>query len=63
MVLAEAARAELDVHRAADHYQRRDAAERARAQLDEAELLFGTRLRAMRTASAANALASTGDDR
>ncbi|MEU6038586.1 hypothetical protein ABZ801_24555 [Actinomadura sp. NPDC047616] len=52
-VLAEAARAELDVHEAADRDQRRQAAERARAQLDEAELLFGTRLRAMRTAASA----------
>ncbi|MDL4770628.1 MULTISPECIES: hypothetical protein [Thermomonosporaceae] len=49
--LMEAARAELDVHREADARQRARAAERARAQLDDAERLFGSRLRAMRRAA------------
>lgn len=40
----QAARAELDVHRAADQSTRRVAARRARAQLDDAEQLFGTHL-------------------
>ncbi|TDC62709.1 hypothetical protein E1200_24790 [Actinomadura sp. GC306] len=47
-VLAEAARAELDVHREPDRRRRASAAGRARAQLDDAELLFGSRLRALR---------------
>ncbi|XVQ14353.1 hypothetical protein ACQP1W_17980 [Spirillospora sp. CA-255316] len=50
--LAEAAEAELEVHRAADGRQRREAAERALSRLDDAERLFGSRLRAMRTAAA-----------
>ncbi|MFC5754066.1 hypothetical protein, partial [Actinomadura rugatobispora] len=50
--LAEAAAAELEVHRAADGGQRREAAERALSRLDDAERLFGSRLRAMRTAAA-----------
>ena len=47
-VLAEAARAELEVHREPDRRRRASAAGRARAQLDDAELLFGSRLRALR---------------
>ncbi|TDC87362.1 hypothetical protein [Actinomadura sp. 7K507] len=47
-VLAEAARAELDVHRETDRRGRASAAGRARTQLDDAELLFGSRLRALR---------------
>ncbi|TDC46973.1 hypothetical protein E1281_26940 [Actinomadura sp. KC345] len=47
-VLAEAARAELDVHRETDRRGRASAAGRARARLDDAELLFGSRLRALR---------------
>lgn len=47
-VLAEAARAELDVHRAPDRRRRESAAARARERLDDAERLFGTRLRALR---------------
>ncbi|MFF5261618.1 hypothetical protein ACFY4C_21950 [Actinomadura viridis] len=50
-MLAEAAEAELEVHRAADGRQRRQAAERARTRLGDAERLFGTRLRAMRAAA------------
>ncbi|GAA3983006.1 hypothetical protein GCM10023085_76480 [Actinomadura viridis] len=50
-LLAEAAEAELEVHRAADGRQRRQAAERARTRLGDAERLFGTRLRAMRAAA------------
>ncbi|MEU8803964.1 hypothetical protein [Spirillospora sp. NPDC048819] len=46
--LEEAARAELDVHREPDRRRRTSAAGRARAQLDDAELLFGSRLRALR---------------
>ncbi|MEW2357078.1 hypothetical protein [Spirillospora sp. NPDC029432] len=49
--LAEAAGAELEVHLDADGKARRRAAERARTQLDDAERLFGSRLRAMRAAS------------
>lgn len=45
--LAEAARAELDVHRDPDRRRRESAAGRARAQLDDAERLFGSRLRAL----------------
>ncbi|TDE35862.1 hypothetical protein [Actinomadura sp. 6K520] len=47
-VLAAAARAELEVHREPDRRRRASAAGRARAQLDDAELLFGSRLRALR---------------
>ncbi|MGI5202268.1 hypothetical protein ACQEU6_11910 [Spirillospora sp. CA-108201] len=47
-VLAEAARAELDVHRDPDQRRRESAAARARERLDDAERLFGTRLRALR---------------
>ncbi|GGQ42228.1 hypothetical protein BKA00_001196 [Actinomadura coerulea] len=47
-VLAEAARAELDVHRAPDRRRRESAAARARERLDDAERLFGSRLRALR---------------
>ncbi|WP_207936501.1 hypothetical protein [Actinomadura sp. KC216] len=46
--LAEAARAELDVHREADRRRRASAARRARDRLDDAERLFGSRLRAVR---------------
>ncbi|MES9542341.1 MULTISPECIES: hypothetical protein [unclassified Actinomadura] len=46
--LAEAARAELDVHRDPDRRRREAAAARARERLDDAERLFGTRLRALR---------------
>ncbi|MFB4318835.1 hypothetical protein [Actinomadura sp. 21ATH] len=49
--LAEAAGAELEVHLASDGKARRQAAERARIQLDDAERLFGSRLRAMRAAA------------
>ena len=49
--LAEAAEAELEVHREADGRHRREAAERALDRLDDAERLFGSRLRAMRTAA------------
>lgn len=44
----EAAQAELDVHAAADQAQRKAAAERARQQMDEAEQLFGSKLRVLR---------------
>ncbi|MFA1551247.1 hypothetical protein [Actinomadura chokoriensis] len=47
-VLAEAARAELDVHREPDRRRREAAAARARERLDDAERLFGSRLRAVR---------------
>ncbi|WP_207934121.1 hypothetical protein [Actinomadura sp. KC06] len=46
--LAEAARAELDVHREPDRRRRASAARRARDRLDDAERLFGSRLRAVR---------------
>lgn len=49
-VLAEAARAELDVHREPDRRRREAAAARARDRLDDAERLFGSRLRAVRAA-------------
>jgi hypothetical protein len=42
--VAEAAKAELGVHEAADEETRQAAAARARAQLDDAAQLFGTRL-------------------
>ncbi|TDD67936.1 hypothetical protein [Actinomadura rubrisoli] len=45
--LAEAARAELEVHRESDRRRRASAAGRARSQLDDAERLFGSRLRAL----------------
>ncbi|MFB4312329.1 hypothetical protein [Actinomadura sp. GTD37] len=47
-VLADAARAELDVHREPDRRRREAAAARARERLDDAERLFGSRLRAVR---------------
>ena len=43
--VAQAALAELEVHEEADSETRRAAAVRARSQLDDAEQLFGTRLR------------------
>lgn len=46
--LAAAARAELDVHREPDRRRREAAAARARERLDDAERLFGSRLRAVR---------------
>ncbi|WP_067891777.1 hypothetical protein [Actinomadura chibensis] len=46
--LAAAARAELDVHRDRDLRRRASAARRARDRLDDAERLFGSRLRAVR---------------
>ncbi|WP_242902404.1 hypothetical protein [Actinomadura terrae] len=45
--LAEAARAELEVHREPDRRLRASAAGRARTRLDDAERLFGSRLRAL----------------
>ncbi|QXJ26008.1 hypothetical protein AGRA3207_007588 [Actinomadura graeca] len=45
--LAEAARAELEVHRDPDRRRREEAAGRARIRLDDAERLFGSRLRAL----------------
>jgi hypothetical protein len=45
-LVMEAAGAELDVHREADQAHRNAAADRARTQLDDAEQLFGSRLRA-----------------
>ncbi|GAA0278223.1 hypothetical protein GCM10009527_088240 [Actinomadura nitritigenes] len=58
-VLAEAARAELDVHREPDRRRRASAAGRARAQLDDAERLFGSRLRALQ--DSARRRASSGE--
>lgn len=49
-VLAEAAREELEVHREADRRRRESAAGRALARLDDAERLFGSRLRALQDA-------------
>ncbi|HET8681030.1 MAG TPA: hypothetical protein VFM54_04065 [Micromonosporaceae bacterium] len=46
-VVTRAARAELDVHEDADRRQREAAAARARGQLNDAEQLFGGRLRAV----------------
>ncbi len=46
--LAEAAQAELDVHREPDRRHREAAAARARKRLDDAERLFGSLLRAVR---------------
>ncbi|MER7591789.1 hypothetical protein ABTW72_30055 [Micromonospora sp. NPDC127501] len=43
-----AAQAELDVHVVADQSQREAAADRARRQMDEAEQLFGSKLRVLR---------------
>ncbi|MBO2462747.1 hypothetical protein [Actinomadura violacea] len=57
--LAEAARAELDVHREPDRRRRASAAGRARAQLDDAERLFGSRLRALQ--DSARRRASSGE--
>jgi hypothetical protein len=54
--LAEAARAELDVHREPDRRRREAAAARARDRLDDAERLFGSRLRAVRAAGRRPAL-------
>jgi hypothetical protein len=44
-MVTEAATAELQVHEAADRRTRKASAQRAREQLDDAEQLFGTRLR------------------
>jgi hypothetical protein len=57
--LADAARAELAVHSEADGLHRREAAGRAGARLDDAERLFGSRLRAMRAASSGMAIPAT----
>lgn len=61
-VLAEAARAELDVHLVADRHQRERAAERAQAQLDDAGRLFGSRLHALRRTGSGNG-SGNGTDR
>lgn len=53
-LVAEAARAELAVHQDEDQARRREAAARARAQLDDAGQLFGARLRAVPGAAAAS---------
>lgn len=45
-MVAEAAETEREIHADAEQVARRDAAQRARAQLDDAQQLFGTRLRA-----------------
>lgn len=45
-MVTEAAEAERGIHASADQVARRDAAQRARAQLDDVQQLFGTRLRA-----------------
>ncbi|WP_067469622.1 hypothetical protein [Actinomadura macra] len=50
--LAEAARAELAVHEEPDRRRRESAAARARARLDDAERLFGSRLRALHASGA-----------
>ncbi|WBB47443.1 hypothetical protein O3597_20165 [Verrucosispora sp. WMMA2044] len=47
-IVIKAARAELEIHADADRTQRAEAAERARVQLDEAEQLFGNRLRVLK---------------
>jgi hypothetical protein len=44
-LVSQAAQAELEIHREADAEHRRDAAARARSQLDDAGQLFGSRLR------------------
>lgn len=49
--VAAAARAELDVHAEADRAQRREAAERARKQLDDVQQLYGSRLSVIREVS------------
>ncbi|WP_301176916.1 hypothetical protein [Actinomadura geliboluensis] len=54
--LAAAARAELDVHREPDQRRRGAAAARARERLDDAERLFGSRLRAVRASGRRPAL-------
>ncbi|MEU8346369.1 hypothetical protein SAMN05443665_103130 [Actinomadura meyerae] len=54
--LAAAARAELDVHREPDLRRRGAAAARARERLDDAERLFGSRLRAVRASGRRPAL-------
>jgi hypothetical protein len=46
-VVAEAAEAELVIHRDADRSHREAAAQRAREQLDDVEQLFGNRLRSI----------------
>lgn len=46
-VVAEAAEAELEIHRDADRSHREAAAKRAREQLDDVEQLFGNRLRSI----------------
>jgi hypothetical protein len=50
--VAGAAQAELDIHAADDRAARTAAADRARRQLDDAEQLFGSRLRLTRQAGA-----------
>jgi hypothetical protein len=47
-IVIKAAQAELDVHAATDQSQREAAGERARRQMDEAEQLFGSKLRVLR---------------
>jgi len=51
LTVAEAARAELTVHYDADRAHREAAAERAGRQLDEAEQLFGSRLRLIKASA------------
>jgi hypothetical protein len=53
--VARAAHAELEVHAESDQATRMAAAERARRQLDDAEQLFGSRLRVTRQAGAGGA--------
>ncbi|MFI6266659.1 hypothetical protein [Micromonospora sp. NPDC051006] len=48
--VAEAAEAELEIHRDADRSHREAAAKRARKQLDDVEQLFGSRLRSISAA-------------
>ncbi|MFA1544213.1 hypothetical protein [Actinomadura monticuli] len=59
--LAEAARAELDVHREPDRRRREAAAARARERLDDAERLFGSRLRAVRASGRRPAINGEND--
>lgn len=47
-IVIKAAQAELEVHADADRSQRESAAERGRRQMDEAEQLFGSKLRVLR---------------
>ncbi|MFC4050103.1 hypothetical protein ACFOY4_10445 [Actinomadura syzygii] len=64
--LAAAARAELDVHRDRDLRRRESAARRARDRLDDAQRLFGSRLRAVRESgrpAARNAAPDPAHDR